>query len=221
MKLTTSQKQFIDGALVNREQVENSSIIWTQDPSLFPILVWNPLSSSKASLNCPEHEEQTLVDTGTWNYMEEFRGVRLLYHIGQNVLLISALYMCKLCGKRKAYLAHHKDVLAQLPEESVPPFHLFAISGVTLAAYDAIISGTISGTSFMEIHNFFERNHGFHIGRYGRDDSITRQKHDSPSGNLCHDIFIYDFNRKLPMYESKMKEVVPQDICFDHTFRTR
>lgn len=222
VKLSPEQMTFIDRHL----SVNTSSIVEARDQSLYSILLFNPLQEHGAILTCPSHGHQ-LHDTGIWTHMRRManRRPRHLYHLGENVLLISSIYACSACGDdydKETYMAHHPDILRQLCGRHSPPFHLFQSSGVTRQAYEMVVTSALSGTSFTEIETSLQRLHGFHIATYGRSEDINvTRKHDSPSRFLCQNIFMYDYELRRPHYEREMQKIKPSEFSMDHTFNTR
>ena len=221
VKLSHEQMTFIERHL----SVNTSSIVEARDPSLYSILLFNPLQEHGAILTCPRHGHN-LQDTGIWTHMRSMgkRRPRHLYHLGENVLLISSVYACSACGDdfdKDTYMAHHPDLVRQLSGRHSPPFHLFQSSGVTRQAYDMIVTSALSGTSFAEIETSLQRHHGFHIATFGRSEDINvSRKHQSPSWMLCQRIFMYDYELRRPHYESQMKKIIPSEFSIDHTFNT-
>ena len=221
MKLSQGQISFINRHL----QSSSSNIIETRDSSLFSILLFNPLKQEDVILKCPHHDH-SLVDTGVWTHMSSMaRRPRVLYHLGENILLISGIYACSVCGcdfDKDTYMAHHPEILKQLLGRHSPPFHLFHQAGVTRQAYEMVVTSALSGTSFVEISASLQRLHGFHIATYGRtEDANVMKKHDAPSWKLCQSIFMYDYELRRPFYEAQMKQFKPSEISIDHTFKTR
>ena len=106
VKLSPEQMTFIDRHL----SVNTSSIVEARDQSLYSILLFNPLQEHGAILTCPSHGHQ-LHDTGIWTHMRRManRRPRHLYHLRENVLLISSIYACSACGDdydKETYMAH-------------------------------------------------------------------------------------------------------------------
>lgn len=221
MKFSSKQLSFIDGHLGNN----TSSIIEARDSSLFSILLWNPLKD-EANLKCPDHGRD-LQDTGIWTHMRgmENRRPRLLYHLGENVLLISAIYRCPECGNefdKDTYMAHHPELLTQLFGRHLAPFLLFSKAGMTRQACEMVVNATLAGTSFAEITTSFDRLHGCHMSIYGKpEEEEVNMKHSSPSYKLCEDVFMADFESRLPFYEEQMGKFKASEIGMDHTFNTR
>ena len=225
MKLSQQQVQFIDDNLRNSVPQFQSGIVESKDPSVMSVLFWNPLCNAEISLHCPYHAGEKLTDTGIWSHMRSKWPPRRIYHLGENVLLVSSLYSCTVCGKdieNSTHTAHDAPLLSQLPNKYSPPFYLFKKSGVTRLAYEFIINACLAGTSFLEIVASFKRMHGFHVAIHGKgDEEVFNWKHQSPSNKLCEDIFLYDFDRRLKFYEDEMKQIQPKEISIDHTFNTR
>lgn len=221
VKLSHEQISFIDQHLDS----SSSNIIETRDSSLFSILLFNPLKQDNVILKCPHHDHP-LRDTGIWTHMSMAkRRPRHLYHLGENVLLISSIYACSICGSdfdKDTYMAHHPEIVKQLSRRHSPPFHLFHQAGVTRQVYEMMVTSAISGTSFAEIATSLERLHGFHIANYGRsEDAKVTKKHAAPSWKLCQRIFMYDYELRRPFYEAQMQKFKPSEISIDHTFKTR
>ena len=219
MKVSDVQLQFIDAQLSLVSCNGLSNIIETKDPKLLSILFWNPIVDEEITLLCPNHMK-TLQATGKWAKMGDKKPPRLLYGMGENVLLISALYLCPGCGATSPFLAHHPDLMSQLPLTKPPPFQLFLKSGVTRMAYDEIVNATLAGTSFSGQAAIFERSHGLHIGLYG-EEAAQQDKHKSPSNDFIMAVFMFDFKLRLPYYERTMMEIQPHMISIDHTFKLR
>ena len=227
MAISEEQHRFIEDNL-HHAKSGCSDIVATNDKNILSILLWNPLAGKQISFKCPTHEI-ILHQTEHWSHSKSLqsKSPRMLYHLDENVLLVSKLYVCSACSKvaRNAYnsffSAHHPEILSQMPKLSIPPFHLFTHSGVTRAAYEFIINLTLAGTSFNEIAECFRRAHGFNIALQGEVDATDQRKHDSPSRMLITDIFMFDFRMRLPFYEAQMKSIRPESLSIDHTFKTR
>ena len=219
-RLSHEQVTFIEQHLCTK----SSSIIEAKDSSLYSILLFNPLQEHGAILTCPRHGHP-LQDTGIWTHMRSMRRPRYLYGLGENILLISSIYACSICGDdldKDTYMAHHPDLMRQLSGRYSPPFHLFQSSGVTMQAYEMVVTSALSGTPFAEIETSFQRLHGFHIATYGRSEHINvERKHASPSRFLCQNIFMHDYELRRPYYEGQMKQIKPSEFSVDHTFNTR
>lgn len=219
MKVSEAQTSFIEANLHLATGKTTSGIIEALDNDLLSIILWNPLSDKDVTLYCPNHGTEKLGDTGAWTKEGEWRPPRLLYHVGQNVLLVSAVYKCTTCGGKSTYLATHPDVLTQLPHNKAPPFHIFLKSGITRAGYEMIVNAALSGTSFLQISAMFQRSHGFHAGLHGQGQS--GEKHSSPSRDFIRDVFMYDYRLRLSFYEATMKGILFTDLSIDHTFYIR
>ena len=131
-----------------------------RNSSLLSIILWNPLHEPEVTLQCPVHKDEELQTTGLWTHMGKLksRTPRRLYHVGENVLLVSAIYQCRTCGgdmEHDTLMAHHPDILHQLSKVNTPPFHLFNKAGLTREAYEFIINFALAGTSFCEIQESF------------------------------------------------------------------
>ena len=225
MKLSEQQVQFINNNLPDTSYQCQSSIVESKDPSVMSVIFWNPLSNAEISLECPYHVGEKLTNTGIWAHMRMKKPPRKLYHLGNNVLLVSSLYSCTVCGnsiENSSHVAHDAPILSQLPKNHSAPFYLFKKCGLTRLAYEFIINASLSGTSFHEISTSFKRSHGFHIAIHGKgDDEVFKMKHQSPSNRLCEDVFLHDFDQRLSFYEADMKKIQPKEISIDHTFNTR
>ena len=219
MKVSDVQLKFIDEQLPLLSGKDLSKLIEAKDPKLLSILFWNPIVDEEIILVCPYHME-ILQPTGKWAKEGDKKPPRLLYGINENTLLISALYLCPSCGVTSPFLAHHPDLMDQLPLTKPPPFQLFLKSGVTRMAYDEIVNATLAGTSFSGIASIFERSHGLHIGLYG-EETAQQDKHKSPSNDFIMAVFMFDFKLRLPYYERTMMEIKPHMISIDHTFKLR
>ena len=219
MKISESQAAFIEDHLHLVEGKATTGIVEASDNNLLSIILWNPLGNNHVTLHCPTHGRDKLQETGTWTKEGNFRPPRLLYHVGQNCLLVSAVYQCPTCGSNSMYLATHPGVLSQLPTNQAPPFHLFLKCGITRAGYEMIVNATLAGTSFFEIAAMFQRSHGNHAGLHGQCEG--GRKHSCPSRQFIKDVFMYDFRLRLPFYEERMKSIQFTDLSIDHTFYIR
>jgi hypothetical protein len=128
---------------------ESTSVIL---PPLYPhkwscclgIIFWNPTLTHSASFICPNpkccgdmtFERKWTSDSGC-KYQP-----RLLYGIGRNVLLVSALYSCKACGD---FLGHDASLLSQLHKSVQLPFVLFHQAGFTYEASQLSVNAIIEG----------------------------------------------------------------------------
>lgn len=107
------------------------------------ILIWDPIVAFGISTLCPVCA-CCLESTCSWtsdrknNFMP-----RKLFHIGSNVLLISAIYKCQSCGFVLAHDSRIDNVDTQ--QNHSPGFVLFHDSGYTAEAYDFIINLTHEG----------------------------------------------------------------------------
>ena len=227
MDISEEQHKFIDDNL-HKAGSGCSGIVATSDKNILSILLWNPLAGHDVALKCPAHDIH-LHETEHWAHSKSFKSKspRLLYDLNENVLLVSRLYVCSICAAEARYthdsffLAHHPEVMSQMPNLSIPPFHLFSHSGITRGAYEFIINLALAGTTFNEIEACFQRSHGFYIALHGEPDASNYLKHRSPSRRLITDVFMYDFRMRLPFYEAEMKSIKPESLSIDHTFKTR
>lgn len=227
MNISEEQHNFIKEKLQCAGS-RNSGILDTTDANLLPIILWDPLEVKDITLLCPNHDVK-LTDTGLWTHNKTLksRSPRLLYHTDANVLLISKLYICSTCEEeaRRAVdsfiMAHHPDILNQLPNVNIPLFHLFSKAGITRAAYEFIVNLSLAGTSFHEIAACFERSHGFNIALHGDPHPVNTLKHQSPSWMLIKDVFLLDFRMRMGFYEDEMRKIKPESLCIDHTFKAR
>ena len=203
-EITQAQRDFIDENLgwLTQNRLNTSCIVEATDPSLLSVLYWHPLVSEKLTLYCPEHQAEILRDEGAWShdYYKSKKYIRVLFHASQNVILISKLYVCKICGKKESYQAHHPDIISQTTKIVSTPFFLFLHSGVTKTLYETVINLSFSGVPFNEMVNYFQRQHGFYIGSHEECADVPSEKHKSPGRNLLVDIFVSDFRRRLTFY---------------------
>ena len=189
MRISEKQAEFIKEQIASACGRITPGIRETMDNNLLPIILWSPLKHTEFIIHCPNHDQIALQDTGLWNNHGDFRKPRLLYHLGQNVLLVAALYRCSVCGGKALYNATHPDIIGQIPKALAPPFHLFLKSGITREGYETIVNATLAGTPFKEISSIFARSHGFHVGLHG--ESEVGYKHSSPSYYFVRDCLLY------------------------------
>ena len=221
MHLGACQIDFID-AKIKEGAHHDGSIIEAKDPLMY-VMLWNPLAYKQIELHCPNHANEKLRDSSKWthNSTDSSFSPRLLYHVnGRNVILVSAIYICHQCDKHMR--SHHPAILKQCEEHGVQPnFHLFTSSGVTQLTYETIVNCAIGGMSFEGVSKYLERSHGLHNGYQGILGTSEGTKESTvPGKDLCRDIFIKDFNKKLKYYEQEMQKIKPLHISQDHTFKT-
>ena len=217
MTLENEQISYINNKI--SEGVHNDgNIIEPVDKNLMAIILFNPLMNQGIELTCPFHDSERLMFSGGWTHNSgPSHAPRLLYHVGGNVLLISAMYRCNMCKNK--FLAHHPRIMNQRGVEV--SFHLLHKSGFTQASYDTVINLVQSGMTFTEVSNFFQRANGMKASDQTTDYSILAglSKYKVPSRRLCTDAFLEDFRKKLPFYEAEMASIKYNHISIDHTFK--
>ena len=214
MALGTKQIHFIDKK-ISEGVHKDGNIIEPYDEDLMAIILFNPLEDKKAELKCPYHQNEQLIFSSQWTHNstnKAYANGRLLYNVGGNVWLISAIYRCAKC--EKPLRAHHPQILAQTGVQA--KFNLFCKSGVTKMAHDMIVNLVQSGMTFREVGNFFERSNGLTIGA---SNQSAPEKYRAPSWMFIIDVFLRDFRQKLPFYEKQMASIKPLHLSADHTFK--
>ena len=214
MSLSSKQISFIDSKISEGVHKEGD-IIEPHEQDTMAIILFNPLEDQNLLLKCPYHQNEYLTFSSQWTYNctnKAYASPRLIYSLGGNVLLISAIYRCSKC--EKPLRAHHPQILDKTGVKA--NFHLFQKSGVTKMAYDMVVNLVQSGMTFTEISNFFERSHGLKIA----DPNLSApEKFRTPERKFIMDVFLKDFRQKLPYYEKQMASIKPLHLSADHTFK--
>ena len=193
------------------------------------VLLWNPIASFSASLNCPLHSTEHLADTNLWTSGENAAYMpRLLFNYGRNALLVSKLYKCCAC-KRSFYRSHDPHLVSQLPVAIKTDFHIFHKVGFTHSAYTLIQNTIATGLSFSKVEELFRRSCLNTISlsatktEYEQTvkDSVRWEAFQIPNRQTIKEVFMADFNSRKEIYDEMLSKIVPETIAFDHTFKIR
>jgi hypothetical protein len=191
------------------------------------LLLWNPVQSFGATLRCSECQNSTLFFNQRWTKGKR-HSPRLLYNLGRNLRLVSALYQCNTCHTDA--LAHADKVLNQLAGICDIPFILFNKSGVSISAYGTINDCIAEGMSFNGVKHVFEAQARRTMYQTLPVDVSEEKKAEAisncsempafrcPSFQMARDIFMHEFYIKKPKYDKFLASFEPVCITLDHTF---
>ena len=206
------------------------------------VFIWCPVAHYNVEIKCPLHNCPLKPGMFTDEVQKKSpRNPRLVYDLRGNVILIQRMYLCQHKGASHRYLSASETILRTLPRvysQNCFPIQMLYRTACTKELIDLVETQILQGVSFLKtcevlatlnFKEFCERVERYAL--FATSSAVANRElyeqfysdpmSSFPSNDMLMYIFLEDFQKKEPYYETNMTKRAfdSTTISCDHTFK--
>ena len=206
------------------------------------VFIWCPVAHYNVEIKCPLHNCPLKPGMFTDEVQKKSpRNPRLVYDLRGNVILIQRMYLCQHKGASHRYLSASETILRSLPpvySQNCFPIQMLYRTACTKELIDLVETQILQGVSFLKtcevlatlnFKEFCERVERYAL--FATSSAVANRElyeqfysdpmSSFPSNDMLMYIFLEDFQKKEPYYETDMTKRAfdSTTISCDHTFK--